>query len=158
VPGAGPQALPPGRPGPAPGRIRARRDFLAANRGERIVTDSFILLVRPAGHAAPRAGFTVSRRVGNAVARNRARRRLREVARALLPAHGVPGADHVFIARPREREQEFAVMLTDAERALGKARRRLAERATEEPRRRLAERATEEPRRRLAERADGDDA
>jgi len=112
-----------------PGRIRRRADFLAANRGARIVAESFILLVRPAGQPAPRAGFTVSRKLGGAVARNRARRRLREVARLVLAAHAVPGADHVFIARPRAGEQSFGALLQDAERALARARARLAARA-----------------------------
>lgn len=128
---AGPDRRQPAAPRPPVGRIRARRDFLAANRGERIVTESFILLVRPSGHPEPRAGFTVSRKIGSAVARNRARRRLREVARLVLPNHAIPGADHVFIARPRESEQEFAAMCADAERALARARSRLARRERE---------------------------
>ncbi|MFN7175474.1 MAG: ribonuclease P protein component [Thermaurantiacus sp.] len=126
---AGPDRQHPGETRPPVGRIRARRDFLAANRGERIVTESFILLVRPAGLPEARAGFTVSKKIGNAVARNRARRRLREVARHVLPAHAIPGADHVFIARPRETEQPFAAMCADAERALARARDRLARRS-----------------------------
>lgn len=73
-----------------------------------------------------RAGFTVSRRIGTAVARNRARRRLREVARLVLPEAGIPGADHVFIARPCEPERPFAALLDDARTALARAARRVA--------------------------------
>jgi ribonuclease P protein component len=73
-----------------------------------------------------RAGFTVSRRIGNAVARNRARRRLREVARQLLPQAGIPGADHIFIARPLPAERPFAAMVADARDALARATGKVA--------------------------------
>jgi ribonuclease P protein component len=109
-------------------RIRVRRDFLAANSGVRVPMPGFVLLVKPAGHPVPRVGFTVSRKVGNAVVRNRARRRLRELARELLPVHGVPGADHVFIARTRDPEVPFDQLRAEVAQALGKARRRLEKR------------------------------
>ncbi len=89
----------------------------------------FVLLVRPAGHPSPRVGFTVSRKVGNAVVRNRARRRLREVARDLIPVHGIAGADHVFIARARQPEAPFDQLGREVEQALGKAKRRLEKQA-----------------------------
>ncbi|MFN3371226.1 MAG: ribonuclease P protein component [Sphingomonadaceae bacterium] len=108
------------------GRIRARRDFLAANSGVRVPTASFILLVKPRADGAPRAGFTVSRKVGNAVVRNRARRRLREVARLAMADSAIPAADHVFIARPEARERPFADLLADTRRALARAAERLA--------------------------------
>ncbi len=91
-----------------------------------MVTPAFILLVRPNGFGHMRAGFTVSRRVGNAVVRNRARRRLREVARLLLPEAGVAGADHVFIARPQAQERPFDALVADARAALMKAARKVA--------------------------------
>ncbi|MFN7400699.1 MAG: ribonuclease P protein component [Sandaracinobacter sp.] len=106
-------------------RIRKRRDFLAANSGVRVPMPAFVLLVKPAGHPAARAGFTVSKKVGNAVVRNRARRRLREAARLLLPDGGIPGADHVFIARPRDAEPGWEELLDQMRQALTKARRRL---------------------------------
>lgn len=105
--------------------MRRRRDFLAANRGVRIVTPAFILLVRPNDSGAARVGFTVSRKVGNAVARNRARRRLREMARTGLAPRAVAGADHIFIARPQERERPFAELVADMARAVEKAGARL---------------------------------
>lgn len=105
--------------------IRARRDFLAANSGVRVPMPHFVLLVRPNGLDHPRVGFTVSRRVGNAVVRNRARRRLREAARLSLPVHGVAAADHVFIARRQPAEPPFAELLQLTARALRKAHGRL---------------------------------
>ena len=108
-----------------PGKLRKRREFLSANSGIRVPMPDFILLVNPAGGDVPRVGFTVSRKVGNAVVRNRARRRLRELARRLVPVLGVPGADHVFIARAREAETPFFELAAAMEKALGKARRRL---------------------------------
>ena len=114
------------------GRITRRQDFLAANSGVRVPLPPFVLLVRPAGQVLPRVGFTVSRRVGNAVARNRARRRLREAARLLLPHHAIAGADHIFIARARQPELPelpFGELLSFMEKGLLKAGRKLGERS-----------------------------
>lgn len=106
-------------------RITKRRDFLAANGGVRVPMPAFVLLVKPTALGVARTGFTVSRKVGNAVTRNRAKRRLREVARLAMPELAVPSADHVFIARPQDAELPFDELLALARKALGKARQRL---------------------------------
>lgn len=88
--------------------------------------DGFILQARrrrpdePDG-ALVRVGFTCSKKVGNAVARNRAKRRLREIARLVLPLEGRPGWDYVLVGRKDETaSRDFAVMQDDLVRALRK--------------------------------------
>ena len=66
------------------------------------------------------AGFTATKKIGNAVIRNRAKRRLREAARLLLPLHGLPGNDYVFIARFATPDQEWRYLLDDVRKALVK--------------------------------------
>jgi ribonuclease P protein component len=77
---------------------------VAAARAARRATAAFTLQARRRGpaedQAALRVGFTASKKVGNAVARNRAKRRLRAAARAVLPAAGLPGWDYVLVGRP----------------------------------------------------------
>lgn len=83
----------------------------------------FVLLVRPRddGDVAMRVGFTVTKKIGNAVVRNRMKRRLRALARALLPVGGVAGADHVLIGRAGGIERDFGSLRAE----LGKALRKL---------------------------------
>jgi len=79
--------------------------------------------------AAPRPqageGFTTTKKIGGAVVRNRARRRLREAARLLLPGLGVAGVDYVFIARQETAAAPWPRLLDDMEKALISLRRRL---------------------------------
>ena len=63
-------------------------------------------------------GFTATKKIGNAVVRNRAKRRLREAARALLPEHGLPGYDYVLIARGSTTARDWTDLLDDARKAL----------------------------------------
>ena len=67
---------------------------------------------------APRVGFTASRKVGNAVTRNRARRRLRALAGKIIPGHARNGFDFVLIARASTVNRPFAALLEDLETAL----------------------------------------
>ena len=85
----------------------------------------FVLLVRPRddGDPAMRLGLTVSKKVGNAVTRNRMKRRFRELARAILPEAGHEGADHVLIGRQAGIERDYGQLGQELRRALDKLRR-----------------------------------
>ena len=85
----------------------------------------FVLLIRPRddGDAAMRLGLTVSKKVGNSVARNRMKRRFRELARAILPEAGHAGADHVLIGRQSGVERDFGQLADELRRALARLRR-----------------------------------
>ena len=82
----------------------------------------FVLLVRPRGDDDPtmRVGFTVTKKVGNAVVRNRMKRRLRALARDTLPVHGIAGADHVLIGRAGGVERHYASLAAELRQALKK--------------------------------------
>ena len=82
--------------------LSKRSEFLAANRGLRFPMPGFVLLVRQRGDGDDSLGigYTVSKKVGNAVTRNRMKRRLRALCRAALPESGIAGANHVLIGRP----------------------------------------------------------
>lgn len=103
-------------------RLKKRTDFLAiAKTGRRCVTPAFILQSRPSPSDGPvRLGLTASRKVGGAVERNRAKRRLRALARHILPLKGQPGTDYVLIARQESLRRDFAAMRQDLEKALKK--------------------------------------
>jgi ribonuclease P protein component len=104
--------------------IKKRADFLAANGGKRASTPGFILLVRDRKDQdeAMRVGFTVTKKIGGAVVRNRMKRRFRALAREIVPAKGVPGADHVMIGRANGIEREFGLLRSDLAGALDRLR------------------------------------
>ena len=104
--------------------LRNRADFLKAARARRRVTPGFVLQARQRieGEAeGVRVGYTCSKKVGNAVARNRAKRRLREIARQVLPDVGRAGWDYVLIGRATETAtRDFALLGTDLRQAVEK--------------------------------------
>jgi ribonuclease P protein component len=102
--------------------LTKRSDFLAANRALRNARTGFVLLTRPNGGAGTRYGITVTKKIGNAVVRNRMKRRFRELLRATLPEQGLPDHDHVLIGRVGGIERDFATMMQELERALSRAR------------------------------------
>lgn len=82
----------------------------------------FVLLVRPRGDDDPvmRLGITVTKKIGNAVVRNRIKRRFRALARELLPIAGIAGADHVLIGRSGGLDNDFGDLRAQLLKALGK--------------------------------------
>ena len=103
-------------------RLTIRRQFLHVAQGRK-ATGRFVLLqVRPTADAAAtdrglvRYGLTASKKVGNAVARNRARRRLRAAMLELLPIHGQQGSDYVAVARTATVTADWAALLDDLTR------------------------------------------
>ena len=102
--------------------MQKRADFVAANSGLRVARGGVVLQVRPNGAGALRFGITVTKRIGNAVVRNRMKRRLRALVREVLPQHGLPGHDHVLIGRESGVERDFATMRAELLVALERAR------------------------------------
>jgi ribonuclease P protein component len=100
--------------------LKKRADFLAAARARVAHTKGFVLQARDRGADGPaRVGFTCSKKVGNAVARNRAKRRLREIARLELPENARPGWDYVLIGRREATAtRDFRQMREDLRQAL----------------------------------------
>lgn len=111
--------------------LSKRSEFLAANRGLRFPMPGFVLLVRPRGddEDAIGIGYTVSKKVGNAVTRNRSKRRLRALCRAALAESGIAGADHVLIGRPGANDIGFADLGEQLDAALRRAAKKLAEKS-----------------------------
>ncbi len=107
-------------------RTMARRaDFLAANSGKRAPMPGFVLLARDRADNDPamRIGYTVTKKIGGAVVRNRLKRRLRALARELLPEAGLAGHDHVLIGRSDGVTRDFQQLRADLRRALAKLAR-----------------------------------
>ena len=99
-------------------RLKQRAEFLATSRGIKIPVSAFVLQARCRGDAGPpRFGFTVAKAVGNAVERNRVRRRLKEMVRTAGMAVE-SGHDYVVIGRRAALALPFAQLAAEFERAL----------------------------------------
>ncbi len=112
-------------------RLKKRADFLRAQRGIRRSAAGLTLEVCPTPENAAqtgrfRVGFTASRKVGGAVERNRAKRRLRAAAQAILPEAAYDRIDYVLIARPQTLERPFPDLLKDLAQTLSAAHVKLA--------------------------------
>lgn len=102
-------------------RLRQRKDFLAVATGARAPVSGFVLQALKRRENGPvRVGFTVSRKVGTAVERNRVRRRLREIVRLAPPGRLRPGYDYVLIGRRAALELPFRRLVEDFDRALSR--------------------------------------
>jgi ribonuclease P protein component len=123
-------------------RLRKRAQFLFVRAGARAARPTVLVEARRrADHGSIGLGLTASRKIGNAVIRNRARRRLREAARQLLPQHGLPGVDYVLVARQPTPDAPWPALLDDLQNALIRLRAAL-EGGPSTPRERPAQRAT----------------
>jgi ribonuclease P protein component len=91
----------------------------------RSTTPGFVLLVRDRNDSDPsiRVGFTVTKKIGGAVVRNRMKRRFRALAREIMPTRGIAGADHVMIGRAKGIERDFAALRSELLGALDRLRR-----------------------------------
>ena len=102
--------------------MKTRKDFLAAARAEKWVGPVMLVQQRDREDESPdvRVGFTASKKVGNAIARNRAKRRLRAISAELLPAWAKDGHDYVWIAKKGTVHAPFWKLRRDPSRALFK--------------------------------------
>lgn len=103
------------------GQLKKRSEFLHVRAGKYKARGGLVIQTRQtlsSDKNAMRAGFTATKKIGNAVIRNRAKRRLREIARTLLPQLGQKGMDYVFIARDSTVSRPYEALLDDGRKAL----------------------------------------
>lgn len=101
-------------------RLKKRSEFLACAQAPSTAKGAVVVQARARDDEQPlvRAGFTATKRIGGAVERNRAKRRMREAARLLLPQFARPGVDYVFIARGGVTTRPWDRLLDDVKTAL----------------------------------------
>jgi ribonuclease P protein component len=102
--------------------LKKRQDFLrVAARGHKFVTPAFVIQAAPNPDKTSeivRVGYTASRKVGSAVSRNRAKRRLRALVKEVLPSHAQKGQDYVLVARGYILNRDFQRMIDEMHKAL----------------------------------------
>lgn len=105
-------------------RLTQRKQFLYVANGAYMAKRSVVVQARQSlsAHLLIRSGFTATKKTGNAVRRNRAKRRLREASRLLLDQYGQTGWDYVFIARKETADANWRTLLDDMKLALLKLR------------------------------------
>ena len=112
-------------------RLKVRAEFLAAAKAAWQARPGVVVQARPRGDDAIKVGFTATKKIGNAVVRNRAKRRLREAAEAMIPQFGKPGHDYVLIARADTVSRDWQALLDDVKAALIRLARPKAEKTVE---------------------------
>lgn len=106
--------------------LRQRADFLRLAQGRKAGTGGFLLQACPRedGQSLTRVGFTASKKIGNAVLRNRAKRRMRALAREVLARHALPGWDYVLVAKPNATvSRDYALLQDDLQGAIAAVHR-----------------------------------
>ena len=124
---------PPHVPSAAFGRLSRRAEFQRVSRGRRKTSAAFVLQSAPradgeTGEAVPRVGFTVTKKIGGAVERNRIRRRLREALRAAFPLEAERDCDYVLMAKREALTRDFAALVGEMREAFRAAARERNER------------------------------
>jgi ribonuclease P protein component len=112
-------------------RLKVRAEFLAAAKAAWQARPGVVVQARPRDDDAIKVGFTATKKIGNAVVRNRAKRRLREAAEAMIPQFGKPGHDYVLIARADTVSRDWQALLDDVKAALIRLARPKAEKTVE---------------------------
>ncbi|MCR6660178.1 MAG: ribonuclease P protein component [Asticcacaulis sp.] len=99
-------------------RLKVRAEFLAASKAAWQARPGVVVQAKPREDDEIKVGFTCTKKVGNAVVRNRAKRRLREAAEQIIPQFGLPGHDYVLIARADTVSRDWKALLDDVKAAL----------------------------------------